>query len=353
MRVTASKAGPEVHVLGSLRTAATSGQEATSASLGDTARVLTLLITLGIAGCTLLVEWALISHKFGRPLSRTRQTVLRHVQEPKVLYKVKVWDVAGTWNPAQKPVVRYEDGRIHGKGRGSYWRDEAGAVHLLFQPVTGAEQHFAALVPPVESRPKANWIIGAVLAAYAFMAVVGFTIGYGLTSNSDTATANGVFGAAMGLVSVPLLVLARSVAKAARSLIRGTGDMEPRDGGRIPADDELPRQVHVGSVTTQPVPAGPVPDWVRRELQGHDDLQSTGVRKRLPRAWPPALLGVLGILATFVLDPISNSDRVSLRVSDALWVTSTVCGASGALLLVIALVLRILRGGTRREDHLP
>jgi hypothetical protein len=57
-----------------------------------------------------------------------------------------------------------------------------------------------------------------------------------------------------------------------------------------------------------------------------------------------ALLGVLGILiATFVLDPLSNSDRVSTAIGDLLAMGANVFGLGGILLLLVSLAFFIVR----------
>jgi hypothetical protein len=73
--------------------------------------------------------------------------------------------------------------------------------------------------------------------------------------------------------------------------------------------------------------------------------KSKRVRNRyVPRARTLALTGVAGILvASFVLDPLSNSDRVSTRLGDLIFFVSGIVGYGGILLLIAAPVCFLWR----------
>jgi hypothetical protein len=293
-----------------------------------------VLVTLGLVVTIVVVEWGLFIRKFGSPQSRMRSTVIKHIQAPGTLYKVKVGNIAGTWNPAHVRLTMYDTGLIYGKGQGTYWRDEDGVVHLLFRPVIGPDQHLAALVPAPASRAGRSWAALGIIAAYPVMALVGFAVGYAAASGSGQSPSTvGLLGAVLGFLSVYLVFHGLLVGRAVVANKRRGVAVETPPTSRAP-----------DARTATPVPAGPVPQWVTTELQRDKDRGALRTTWQVPRAWPVALLGVLGILiATFVLDPLSNSDRVSTAIGDLLAMGANVFGLGGILLLLVSLAFFIVR----------
>jgi hypothetical protein len=101
-----------------------------------------------------------------------------------------------TWNPDRT----VGDWAVTGKGKATYWLDDTGMVHLLFEPGGGAPRHLVGPRPTPTTWRKAIPVLVTVCTARAVALVSGGGIGYLLTPPADRAT--GVLtGAFIGLLA--------------------------------------------------------------------------------------------------------------------------------------------------------
>jgi len=280
-----------------------------------------VLLAIAAVLFVLSLEYLFFRKTFRAAWGHTRKGVLKHIATPGVAFTADVSNLTGTWNPAHRRLNRYDPPLLYGKGSATYWRDEADHVHLLFRPESGAAKHLAAVVPPSNSSPQ-KWAARGVLALFAVLLVGGFVIGYSTSSgSSDDRVLIGFLGAMAGLASLTLLTTVIQVGHAVRTMSRGT---------TVPAVVDAPVE------SSLPVDPGPVPEWVLAQVEAQEVRRVRSTRY-VPRARPLALAGIAGfLLAAFVLDPLSNSDHVSTRLSDLIFFVSGVVGYGGILLLIAA-----------------
>jgi hypothetical protein len=279
------------------------------------------LLAIAVVLVVLGLEYLFFRKRFRAAWGHTRKGVLKHITTPGVAFTADVSNLTGTWNPAHRRLNRYDPPLIYGKGSATYWRDDADHVHLLYRPESGSAKHLAAVVPPLDASPH-KWAVRGVLALFAGLLLGGFVIGYSASSGSaDDRAFVGFLGALAGVASLSVLTTVIQVGHAVRTMSRGT---------TVPAAVGSPVE------SSTPVDAGPVPEWVLAQLDVRGVKRARSTRY-VPRARSLALPGVACILvASFALDPLSNSDRVSTRLGDLIVFVSEIVGYGGILLLIAA-----------------
>lgn len=99
-----------------------------------------------------------------------------------------------TWNPAGEQIAD----RVSGKGRATYWIDESGLIHLLFEPLDGPPRTLIGPRPVLGHRWQARAVIAlSIVVALAALAVGG-TLGY-LAGGVGGRLNGTMFGALVGM----------------------------------------------------------------------------------------------------------------------------------------------------------
>jgi hypothetical protein len=116
----------------------------------------------------------------------TPRGIVRQLQRTRKPVYSSIGTLDSTWNPA-KPVG--PDNGIIGPGRSKYSLDEAGVVHLVFQPKAGAARHFKGPIPEsILNEPphqaKVRKLMRGARIAYAFALIGGFVIGFVVAGGS-------------------------------------------------------------------------------------------------------------------------------------------------------------------------
>ena len=292
-------------------------------SVRETLAVTDTVLTTAVFVAVLCVGLLHVRRVLRAAVRRTRKGVLGQLAQPAAVHTVQLTRVTAAWNPAHRGPGHAGPVALRGPGTATYWKDESERVHLLHQPVTGGARHLVSPGPPVVLRP-ARWAVRLVMTAFFGLLVGGFALGYLASSGSlGDRVLVGLLGALGGLACLPVLVL---VVRVARGPGRGTA---------APAAAPAPAEA---------VAEAPVPPWVLAHLES----RAASTRRRVPRAWPPALAGALSIAAAVLVLGPSSARAGGWRVdgwhvaSEALWV-------GGVLLLLAALVCLVLRAAL--DEH--
>jgi hypothetical protein len=158
---------------------------------------------------------------------RTPTGILRRLQTPGARLHL---GRGVAWNPAQRL------GAPLGPGSGTYWMDDAGLVHLTWHPKNGAEQDLVGEVPPSlrpgsPQRRKVQAIQRGLLIVYLVASLVGFAIGYLLSSGSTGVRLGfGAFGIFAGWVLIWFLTLVGLVGWGTRSALNREQKSPPSSG---------------------------------------------------------------------------------------------------------------------------
>jgi hypothetical protein len=99
-----------------------------------------------------------------------------------------------TWNPADEA-----GGRVTGKGRATYWIDDSGLIHLLFEPLDGPPRTLVGPRPALEHRGRVRAVIALSIAVALAALATGGTMGY-LAGGIDDRFNGTMFGALIGLI---------------------------------------------------------------------------------------------------------------------------------------------------------
>jgi hypothetical protein len=147
---------------------------------------------------------------------KTAKWIVRHLQKSGKPVELRSNYLSGAWNPSKPDVA----GRIMERGRAAYTLDDAGIIHLRFQPTRGPERHLSGPVPDsvVHESPAAarrHKRARHVFMAYAGFVVAGFLIGYFTATGPQVrrVVAGGV-GVFLAMVAAWLTILVLQVALA-------------------------------------------------------------------------------------------------------------------------------------------
>ena len=135
----------------------------------------------------------------------TPKGIVRELQKTREPVFSSISTMESTWNPA-KPLG--PDNGIVGPGKSKYTLDEAGVVHLVFQPKSGAARHFDGPIPESilnesSHQAKARKLVRGARIAYALALIGGFVIGFVVAGGS---TAHHLAGGGVGFLAMFLVL---------------------------------------------------------------------------------------------------------------------------------------------------
>lgn len=120
--------------------------------------------------------------------------VLKRLDESNCRWSVDTGRFTQTWNPAGDEA----GGRVAGKGRATYWIDDSGLIHLLFEPVEGPARTIVGPRPAPAHHGQARAVIALSIVVALWALAVGGTLGY-LAGGVDDRFNPTMFGALVGL----------------------------------------------------------------------------------------------------------------------------------------------------------
>jgi hypothetical protein len=139
-----------------------------------------------------VICWA-VADSFARTVAA--QAIVRRLERSGGRYSFRTGWLTKIWNPART----VGDWAVMGRGRATYWLDDVGNVHLLYQPASGIPRHLSGPKPTATNLRKALPVVVTALAARAVGLASGAAIGYLVAAPTDRA--DGVLtGAVIGLL---------------------------------------------------------------------------------------------------------------------------------------------------------
>lgn len=125
--------------------------------------------------------------------------VLRRLELAGNEYSFRMTWLTSAWNPAGSSLDLF----VMGKGHATYWLDEAGMVHLRYQPVDGGERHLTGPKPPYAPKQRVARIAAiGMAAAMAALIAGGAFIGFYATSPASGQRGDGAAVGAIAAVAV-------------------------------------------------------------------------------------------------------------------------------------------------------
>jgi hypothetical protein len=121
--------------------------------------------------------------------------VLKRLDRPGGRWSFDTGRFTETWNPAGDEA----GGRVADKGRATYWVDDSGLIHLLFEPLDGPPRSLSGPRPVLAPRGHARAVIALSIAVALAALATGGTMGY-LAGGVDDRLNPTMFGALVGLV---------------------------------------------------------------------------------------------------------------------------------------------------------
>jgi len=184
-----------------------------------TSTVAPILISFTVFVVVIVMVVALMVRQARRTFPKSIVSRLRETGDPVIL---TISRSETTWNPAQKGAAS----RLRVKGTATYTLDEAGVVHLTFEPKRGKAQHFSGPAPKLvePNSPlarKLRRLQRGMLFGYVLLVLVGFYVGVLLAGG--TALAHllwGLFGMLMAMMFAWFLMLVFRVGLSIRQVKR-------------------------------------------------------------------------------------------------------------------------------------
>ena len=171
-------------------------------------------LPLGV-GCVigLLIGGVIVRALSRGMFARFPHSVIKRLNRPGGRYDVSVGAIAGAWNPAN-PFGTFGTGNyVPGPGTAIYTLDDAGVIHLDFQPRSGPPKHLSGpipdtFLPKTPSKRRLHRMVWGVVMSYVTFIVIGFSIGYLLVRGSaSTRISFGLLGALAAVIVVHVVVL--------------------------------------------------------------------------------------------------------------------------------------------------
>lgn len=142
-------------------------------------------------------------------------SVLRRLELPGSEYSIQMTGLTSAWNPAGNSLDLF----VMGKGRATYWLDEADLVHLRFQSDSGSERHLTGPKPTYSPQQKLGPIVAVGLLAVTVALIAGGAlIGYHTVSPDSGQRGD---GAALGAIAA--VVTGCALASIARLIVGAHG----------------------------------------------------------------------------------------------------------------------------------